>query len=262
MLGKLLKNEWKATSRVLVPLHIILILATVFGKLMISTGLLAKPSMHILGSIGLISYILVILALAITTFILLVTRFYRNLFTDEGYLSFTLPVKPQAHIIAKLIPACTWAIIDGGLIFLSIFILAENRTTLKNFAEVFQYMQQDFARTQKMPFELFLLSLGIIAILSLVCAFLQIYASIAIGQLSNKHRILAAVGAYIGINMGLNILFNIGLAILLDNFFAFNWDPDFGLNFTLISITATFLLLSGLFFGVTRYILTKKLNLQ
>nr|MBP9921366.1 ABC transporter permease [Proteiniclasticum sp.] len=44
----------------------------------------------------------------VMTFILIVTRFDRNLLGDEGYLMFTLPAKTSTLITAKLLTAILW----------------------------------------------------------------------------------------------------------------------------------------------------------
>ena len=46
----------------------------------------------------------------------------------------------------------------------------------------------------------------ILILLSLLKSIYQIYASLAIGQLANKHRVLLALGAYIGLNLVITIL--------------------------------------------------------
>ena len=38
----------------------------------------------------------------------LIVRYYRNLYGDEGYLMNTLPVTPAQHVWAKLICAFLW----------------------------------------------------------------------------------------------------------------------------------------------------------
>ena len=39
-------------------------------------------------------------------------RFYQSLFSDEGYLAFTLPVTPGQHLLARTLVGGLWALID------------------------------------------------------------------------------------------------------------------------------------------------------
>ena len=45
---------------------------------------------------------LLIVGLSVLSVVVVVVRFYQNLISDEGYLSFTLPVTAAQHIAAKL----------------------------------------------------------------------------------------------------------------------------------------------------------------
>ena len=51
---------------------------------------------------------LIILGSSIVTMLMVYVRFYKNLFTDEGYLTFTLPVKRSELLASKTIHAFTW----------------------------------------------------------------------------------------------------------------------------------------------------------
>ncbi len=43
---------------------------------------------------------------------MIVLRFHKNLYSNEGYLMFTLPVKPQMLLASKTIVAFSWIIIS------------------------------------------------------------------------------------------------------------------------------------------------------
>lgn len=49
-------------------------------------------------------------------------RFYQSLFSDEGYLAFTLPVTPGQHLLARTLVGGLWALIDTVIIFASFII--------------------------------------------------------------------------------------------------------------------------------------------
>ncbi len=107
MLGKLLKYEWRATARVLLPLYGIFLVAS----LLLNIAIRFSFSL-ISGLIGL-AYFGVGVACVVMTLILLIQRFDGNLLRGEGYLMFTLPVSVAKLILSKLIIALFWGIIGG-----------------------------------------------------------------------------------------------------------------------------------------------------
>ena len=104
MLGKLFKYEMKATSRIFLPVYIAVVLFAALGRLVTGIDLFSNE-LSWLSGIFMGTYVLVIVATAVLTYIVVIQRFYKNLLTDEGYLMFTLPVKPSRLILSKLFSA-------------------------------------------------------------------------------------------------------------------------------------------------------------
>lgn len=106
MLGKLLKYEYKATSRYFIGLYIVLALLTIGNKVMITieaTTDIDLKVVDILFGIIMASYVIAIIAIAVATVVLMLRRFYFNMLKDEGYLTFTLPATVGQHIASKMI---------------------------------------------------------------------------------------------------------------------------------------------------------------
>ena len=78
-------------------------MVTVLGRLSIALKL--PQNAPIVGTLMVMLYIFGIIAIGIITIVVLVMRFYKNLFTSEGYLMHTLPVKASQHLNSKLIVA-------------------------------------------------------------------------------------------------------------------------------------------------------------
>ncbi|HEY5583953.1 MAG TPA: ABC transporter permease [Ruminiclostridium sp.] len=106
MLRKLLKYEIKDTARVIPFFYLIAMFFAVMALVakQLNLGWLTGTSSFIL--------ILVGIAVVIITFVVVVMRFYKNLYSNEGYLMFTLPVKPQLLLASKTIVAFTWIVIS------------------------------------------------------------------------------------------------------------------------------------------------------
>ena len=105
MLGKLMKYEWKNTWKAGVLMLLGMFVVTVIGCVVLRMpgGLVAEiadgnnmnatQSWFVLSSFvaTLILYVIMLLASTWGMLIFLGIRFYRSMYTDEGYLSHTLP---------------------------------------------------------------------------------------------------------------------------------------------------------------------------
>ncbi len=103
MLGKLLKQDFRATARIMLPLYAAVPVLGLFTNLI--TRLCENQNGFLIRAIGaLMSFVfsLSLIAAVVTTVVLMILRFYRNLMTDEGYLMFTLPVSTTELIFSKL----------------------------------------------------------------------------------------------------------------------------------------------------------------
>ena len=104
MLGKLFKYEVKATARIFLPLYFVLIVFAIINSFMsFNADDFSLPQF-----ITLTLYIFILVGMFVASLIVMIQRFYKNLLSEEGYLMFTLPVKPYKHIISKLIVSVMW----------------------------------------------------------------------------------------------------------------------------------------------------------
>jgi len=212
MLEKLLKYEFKATGRVFLPLYAGLIAAAVIAYFALRTDI---EIINILS--GLLLGALYV-ALVIITIVLLIQRFYQSLLRDEGYLMFTLPVNPSLLIASKLISAFVWCILSmiagaaAGLVASGSFF---------HISELFVLIAECMAEYPYVSVPGLLIMLTICAgLASLVCTIVQVYFSLAVGQLPvfSKHRILFAILAFLGTSAILQIVAMISGSIMMPYF--------------------------------------------
>ncbi|MEG2716938.1 MAG: hypothetical protein RR961_06315 [Eubacterium sp.] len=267
MLGKLLKYEIKGTARMMFPLYAALLVLTIINKIFLSINSQATGFVMSMG-ISMTLYICIIVGIMVLTMVVIIQRFYKNLMTDEGYLMFTLPVPVWQHILAKLLIAMMWCIVAGIVFCLSIFILA---ATGDFFSLVGQFFRDFQTLEFGVPFtQVILCGVEIIGVtlLAMATGILQIYASIAVGQLFGTHKILGSFGAYIVIDIILQIAGTIMMSSFamsgamnnLEVFDAMDVFPMFQLLMgvgTLINVA-----LGAAFFFGTKYLLKNKLNLE
>ena len=100
MLGKLLKHEFRATSRVMLPVLGVLLLTSVLAGLsirLLDTGHIATM-MRIVARLFIAAFVIGVITAIVISIVLMVNRFYRNLLCDEGYLMHTLPSNAHALV--------------------------------------------------------------------------------------------------------------------------------------------------------------------
>ena len=121
MVKKLLKYEILAYLRVWLPVELILLAVATFARLL---QFLESDQVIYEIAISLITimYIGCISASIVFTYIFAFIRYYKNLFTSEGYLSFTLPVTPAQHIWVKLLTSVLFTVGSAVVAIISFMI--------------------------------------------------------------------------------------------------------------------------------------------
>lgn len=104
MLGKLIKHECKATSRIL-PFAYLAIVILFFVAWIVK---LAVGEMTTVAMIPTILFLLVAIGVFILTFVLSVMRYYKSMFGNQAYLTQTLPVGKGILHFSKLIVSILW----------------------------------------------------------------------------------------------------------------------------------------------------------
>lgn len=261
MLRRLLKFELKATARTFLPLYLLLFLMAVVNKIFLSIN---SYDFSIPSGIAMMAYVSIIIAIFVITLIVTIQRFYKNLLTDEGYLMFTLPASIDAHIISKLLVATLWNILCLVLSIFSVFVLAvepgDFARIMLGFSELWSYLTLHHINVAAITTQSIVL-----IIVSLFGSILNLYVSIAIGHLVTKHRVAGALGAFFGISIIQQILFTTFITFGETNGFfdQFNtWSNSDLTQFILIACIMIGVVLSLIYYFVTRYILKNKLNLE
>lgn len=215
MLGMLMKHEFRATGRKMLPMLGILTLL----------GLLANLSLRILEQGfrgGLVTFLLVLFIIAffvgitvawVMALVVMISRFYRNLLGDEGYLMFTLPTDTHALIWSKLIVSTVWFLLTSLLTVLLIFLTVANVSHMSaddfgaafyGFGEVLDMLRSLGVKDST----LVLLGAELIlsAVLSCLGTCLHFYAAMSLGQMAANRKALFSVLAFIGISLVFQIL--------------------------------------------------------
>ncbi len=199
MFKKLLKYDFRALFKIW------WIFAVIILSLSLISGLLLSNSFN--GYEGaLISFFAVMFsgftifgmfAFCISPLIISSIRFYKNLFSDEGYLTFTLPVKLKHIINSKLISTSVLHILSFLVVFISALIMIfmmgdgvdEIKSILSDISKLFEYS----------PIWLIVLILEILALIVFVSLISIIFVFICItlaSIITKKYKVLASIGIY------------------------------------------------------------------
>lgn len=263
MLGKLLKHELKATSRLLLPLYAIMLVLSILNRIFIEIDLFKKAGFFkIINSFTLTTFILTIIVILISTQILVIYRFYKNLTTNEGYLMFTLPVNTFDLINSKLIALVLWTLFSFIATFIVIiiaFVSKKDISTLINFIKTNYHLIKINFDIQP---AIFILEVLLLIFVSIPFKAISFYLAIAIGQSFTKNKILSSILSFIAINIilqFLTLIFFFIIALISGNSVdSLNTLPNILLPSTIIIS----IVLGGLQYFLTNYFLSKKLNLE
>lgn len=257
MLGKLIKHEFRAASRFLLPIHLLLIAACFIGRFVFQMSLSYDLPNFVL-IIFIIFYVSVLIIVPFITQILIVIRYYKNLYTDEGYLTFTLPATRGQLLFSKGLIAFVWSLLDFIAVVIGSAILILIPTITDNSNEILASMEVALGMDPVLFFWA-TLAMGVVSFLGSIALY---YFCISLGQLLSSHRVLGAFIAYFALSNIISIvslIFVIGIGL---NPFDVTPDPN---RFILLSYkvsTIMCLIEAILFFGGTYYLLKKKTNLN
>ena len=194
MVKKLFKHEFFALWRVMGIVYAILLTIATVGRF-IQFFETASTSYAIVFRFSCITYGISVAAALGFAFVLGIVRFYKNLFSAEGYLTHTLPATPSQHIWVKAITAVTMQLVTILVVLLSGCIITAGDMLSELWKSAAYLLSKLFGvigfHSVLLGFELL-----VFFVLMMFSTLMLCYTCISIGQLSKKNRILAAVGAY------------------------------------------------------------------
>lgn len=281
MLKKLFKYEWKAFWKVPTAINVFLGIMTFIGIISLASPFweLDIRGIEIMLGLAVFFYILAIAAGSIGVTIAITARYYKNIYTDEGYLTNTLPVTARQIILSKLFVGVIWSFITGAAVSISVFSLIYTASLSYSDVNIFYEFWQDFPEflrffreEAKISFFLFAFLGLIYLVLSTALSILKLYTAIALGQLFSRHKVAGAVMWYIGEYVVFEIItsFLRGIPSYSNGLFSFFF--SYGISYynsnsysvllsMLIAIGFCLAVCAGLYF-LTEHMLKNRLNLD
>lgn len=195
MLGRLIKHELKATSRILIPAFLVWFGIAVFQKIALMMSHTGEELFLVISSV---MFFLATMAVSIIILVIIILRLYKSQLGDQGYLTFTLPVRTESVVLSKVIMAAIWQIVLVLLSILCMFMMLNNDAIEILKSDILPYFT-----FINVPFVVMVVGH---AIVSSVFEVMIIYSAIAIASLFNKHGLLLSFAFYLAIEFLVQIL--------------------------------------------------------
>lgn len=288
MLGKLIKYEWKGFC---LPLLIMIIVLTVTTALTSSIILTINPNSNEVSAafsmlslwLILLMYYVSIIGCSLGITLVIVVRFYKTCYTDQGYLTHTLPVSAQKILNVKIASSAVVSMLMTIATVTSVFVilnLGVNRIVsifagesyygyqggnvlLNVFTTLFSEFKDEFG----ISFGWYIAYLIVYFIIAIIANTTTILGCVSLGQLYAKHRIIGAIIAYFVIQFIMSVLGNISTILTYSRMFGNSAQSK---NFSALrsmtpnmNLTLLFLVVMAVaMYFINLHMMTKRLNLE
>lgn len=228
MFAKLLKHEWRSTREMLGILSLISLGASLLGGLTMcylfyvsSHDGGGNEALKILSVLFMIAAMIALAVVGAAAVLVYMGRFYKSRFTDEGYLTFTLPVNTHQNLLASLVNTAVGMVLitlviclSGCLWMVIAFAGVEGfyQTVWEHFPELWEKFWS-LVQTHAGEIPWGLVARGLLSALTgVINSLVMLMLAVTVGSLiAKKHKILAAVAVFYGIH----VLISIATAFLM-----------------------------------------------
>lgn len=275
MVTKLIKYDFKSYLRILLPVQLILIGIAALNRIV----QFFEPSGPTFGSFdssgiyttvfvsSIALYVISVIIVLLMTLIISIVRFYQGMYTNEGYLNHTLPVTSSQHIWAKLLTSLIFTFGSLFAIFISFMVITAGDMNIEIF-KAFFYLAGKFFSAHGGHAALFVIEAAVLLILTFSFVYLKLYFCVSVGQLAKKKKILLAFGVYFAIYFINQIIYTIVIIFVTQNnewiSGLVDWasaNPIAMIHIVLCTGIILDAIFSIIYFLITNYIMSKKLNL-
>lgn len=202
MFAKLLKHEIKATGGMLGLLSLAALAVGVVGGFLLRYNMNASANaetaevLSVVSAVALPLIFLSLVAYALGSEIYLAVQFYKRKFTDQGYLTFTLPVRGWQIYLSSLLNIILWTVVISVvscIAFACIFCIGVLGTEVWN---RLMELPLDIEREFQYAYS----ELGIsplYMVVEFLCSNVMLVTSITLGSvLAKKRKVLGAIATY------------------------------------------------------------------
>ena len=226
--------------------------------------------MILVAVLGIVATVIGLSAFLIVTEILIFVRFYKNFFTDEGYLTFTLPVKRSQLLNSKLIVTVAASLATILMLIVDVVIVFAIGSPDFFNAEIWRSIGWIFGEAAQalgayaIVYAIEIVLIGIFVALSSI---LLLYICITLASIIvKKAKVVAAIGIYYGaytaMSFAAQMIYIFGLMFLSGTFANIPETAMMGAASLILLVLLAFVaLLCVSLYLLEYYLLDKKLNL-
>lgn len=266
MLSKLIGYEFRATRRIFFPAYLALLALSVLNA--VSFALTSSlDDLSLPSGLLMMVYVVAIMAVAFLSLAYMIVRFYQNLLGDEGYLMFTLPVRPWQLLWSKAIVSTVWMAVSVILSGISIMIVTFGGLIADG--EFGNLLQELPILWNRLAGEL---GVGFIAgisaetivygLIAVIAFCMHVYAALSLGQLFHRFRLGMSFVMYVLCSVVEQMVLTLFGNIVNE----LNLFPDLSGAANAASVLLVMILWSAItaavYFMISNYLLSRKLNLQ
>ncbi|MDE7285144.1 MAG: hypothetical protein K2N85_16410 [Lachnospiraceae bacterium] len=293
MLGKLFKYEWKGFR-----FPILIMLIVLVGTTALTCGVLLSINPQYDDAfrgfsvssliLSIFLYYFGIIGCSLGVVLVIAIRFYKTCYSDNGYLTHTLPVSTQKILNVKIISsfiavmlmtlavaATMFIIINVGINHIvSIALTEEGYKNFRNIEEARREFFKEFSSFFGSFKDVFGISLGsyiaymiVYYIIAAISNIVTVLGCVSLGQLYAKHRVIGAIIAYFVVQFIMQILMRFAMIPMYGRMMSKVGSHEkttiFGFMMpTMNLILLLLVIMAVIMYLINLYMMTKKLNLE
>lgn len=277
MLKKLLRYDFKAVLKywwIAALSSVVLSLGGGWCITIFNSDKILPEALYILATLLMIIVVLGFAAFMLLSVILIFSRFYKNFFTDEGYLTFTLPVKRTQLLNSKLIVSTATSLLTGIVFIIDILIMLcvafHEDIFTKEFWHSFvnEFLLELFRDEYIGYYVLWLIEVLALFVLYTIFTTLFMFCCITVASIiTKKAKVITAIGIYYGANSIFSFIVQMFYLFGIESISSWLYDLPNEIVITAISLVLLCLILfmaifCGILYLLQYWMLDRKLNLS
>ena len=262
MLRKLIRYDFSSTWKRNTLLLVLSTVAAVIGAMAIAVLIQFDDILFV--ALVPVAFVSLMFALMAPFCIILVVaiHYHKKFFSDEAYLTFTLPATPGQHLTSKLITGWVWTSISGVVVFVNMLIII---IVIAISTMPFMDMGADPEVYEPLVIEAWhiigLLGWILYIFIASIAEIALLYLSLTLsGNIATKHKVLVGIGVYMLVNTAASTVTSVVEGIMTFGTLAVSEQALFTVLPFLMSILYAGMSVASIW--INHYILSRKLNLS
>ena len=268
MLRKLMKYEFQATARTMLPMTALCIVLSVMMSFVFRYGeTVSNPIVSMLFSFLTILFVLSLCAVIIVVLVLMINRFRSNILSDEGYITLTLPVSIHKVIWSKIIVSSVWFLLSMLVVLpLCLLVMFAQVGSLGNLASFIRELWNSMTAYYALNGTAIIIEGLVAGFFSYASFCLMAYASMAIGYSRNRYKGILSLGAFLALAFATNLFLVLAtlpfdIDLILSNL-ALSLGVMGMVHVIFLVVMVISLIACAVYYFITTYMLKHKLNIE